>query len=134
DHASVRHPCHSDVARIPAGSGSGPADGRDPAAAARSPGRTLWARDVTSGSLSRYEQPEPRAGQAPVSERSRGVAVGLAVLGGPFGLHRFYTGRIQSGIWMCLTLGWMGIWYLLHAVLVAAADVRDRDARRGAPW
>jgi len=89
---------------------------------------------VTSGSLSRYEQPEPRAGQAPVSERSRGVALGLAVLGGPFGLHRFYTGRIQSGIWMCLTLGGMGIWYLYDVVVVAAGDFHDGDGRRVARW
>ena len=89
---------------------------------------------MTSGSLSRYEQPEPRAGQAPVSERSRGVALGLAVLGGPFGLHRFYTGRIQSGIWMCLTLGGMGIWYLYDVVVVAAGDFHDCDGRRVARW
>jgi len=89
---------------------------------------------VTSGSLSRYEQPEPRAGQAPVSERSRGVALGLAVLGGPFGLHRFYVGRTQSGIWMCLTLGGMGIWYLYDVVVVAAGDFHDCDGRRVARW
>ena len=89
---------------------------------------------MTSGSLSRYEQPEPRAGQAPVSERSRGVALGLAILGGPFGLHRFYTGRIQSGIWMCLTLGGMGIWYLYDVVVVAAGDFHDCDGRRVARW
>ena len=89
---------------------------------------------MTSGSLSRYEQPEPRAGQAPVSERSRGVALGLAVLGGPFGLHRFYVGRTQSGIWMCLTLGGMGIWYLYDVVVVAAGDFHDGDGRRVARW
>src|SRR2546430_14188783 len=78
------------------------------------------------------EPPEPRAEHAPVSERSRGVALGLAVVGGPFGLHRFYTGRIQSGIWMCLTLGGMGIWYLYDVVVVAAGDFRDGGGGGGA--
>ena len=92
---------------------------------------------MTSGSVSRYEPlepPEPGAGRAPLSERSRGVALGLAVLGGPFGLHRFYVGRTQSGIWMCLTLGGMGIWYLYDIIVVAAGDFRDRDGRRVARW
>jgi hypothetical protein len=89
---------------------------------------------VTSGSLSRYEPLEPPARRAPVSERSRGVALGLAVLGGPFGLHRFYAGRTQSGIWMCLTFGGLGIWYLYDIILVAAGDFRDGDGRRVARW
>ena len=80
---------------------------------------------MSSGSLSRYE---------PMSERSRGVALGLALVGGLFGLHRFYTGRIQSGIWMCLTLGGMGIWYLYDVVVVAAGDFRDGEGRRVARW
>ncbi len=92
---------------------------------------------MTSGSLSRHEPvepPEPYPGRAPVSERSRGVALGLAVLGGLFGLHRFYAGRIQSGIWMCLTFGGMGIWYLYDIVVVAAGDFRDGEGRRVARW
>src|SRR3989475_7027768 len=77
------------------------------------------------------EPPEPGAAQASVSERSRALTLGLAILGGVFGLHRFYTGRTQSGIWMCLTLGGMGIWYLYDVVVVAAGDFRDGDGRRG---
>ena len=92
---------------------------------------------MTSGSLSSYEPmepPEPRAEQALVSERSRGLALALAVVGGLFGLHRFYTGRIQSGILMCLTFGGFVIWYLYDIVVVAAGDFRDGDGRRVARW
>src|SRR2546430_13717235 len=78
------------------------------------------------------EPPEPRAEHAPVSERSRAVALGLALVGGPFGLHRFYTGRIQSGIWMCLTLGGMGISYLYDVVAGAAVMSRASAGRRPA--
>ena len=69
-----------------------------------------------------------------MSERSRAVALGLAVVGGAFGLHRFYTGRVQSGIWMCLTLGGLGIWYLYDVVVIAAGDFRDGDGRRLVRW
>src|SRR5204862_7693878 len=123
--------------RLPAGARSGPGSGRAPAAGARGPRRTLGASHVTSGSLSRYESmepPEPGAAQASVSERSRALTLGLAILGGVFGLHRFYTGRTQSGIWMCLTLGGMGIWYLYDVVVVAAGDFHDCDGRRVARW
>jgi TM2 domain len=92
---------------------------------------------VTSGSLSRYESiepPEQRGAHSPVSERSRALTLGLAVVGGVFGLHRFYTGRIQSGVWMCLTFGGMGIWYLYDVVVVAAGDFHDGDGRRVARW
>src|SRR2546430_14935531 len=80
------------------------------------------------------EPPEPGAAQASVSERSRALTLGLAVLGGVFGLHRFYTGRTQSGIWMCLTLGGMGIWDLYDGVVVAAGDFRDGGGRPGRRW
>src|SRR2546427_12711356 len=78
--------------------------------------------------------PEPGAAHASVSERSRALTLGLALVGGMFGLHRFYTGRTQSGIWMCLTLGGMGIWYLYDVVVVAAGDFHDGDGRRVARW
>src|SRR5256886_7539606 len=80
------------------------------------------------------EPPEPGAAQASVSERSRALTLGLAILGGVFGLHRFYTGRTQSGIWMCLTLGGMGIWYLYDVVVVAAGDFPGGDGRGGVRW
>jgi hypothetical protein len=89
---------------------------------------------VPSDAVSRYEAADSRERGAAVSERSRAVALGLAVVGGAFGLHRFYTGRVQSGIWMCLTLGGMGIWYLYDVVVIAAGDFRDVDGRRLVRW
>ena len=87
---------------------------------------------MPADAVSRYAEPDER-GRA-VSERSRAVALGLAVVGGAFGLHRFYTGRAQSGIWMCLTLGGLGIWYLYDVVVIAAGDFRDCDGRRLVRW
>ena len=75
---------------------------------------------------------EPAGGR--ISERSRGVALGLAVIGGFFGLHRFYTGRAESGVWMCLTLGGLGIWYLYDVVVIAAGDFQDGSGRRVVRW
>jgi len=62
-----------------------------------------------------------------VSERSRSVALVLGVIGGVFGLHRFYVGRAQSGVAMVLTLGGMGIWWLYDMVTLVAGEFRDAD-------
>jgi len=92
---------------------------------------------MTARSPSLYEPTGPSDVPAPpgsVSDRSRGVALALALVGGVFGLHRFYTGRVQSGICMCLTVGGLGIWYLYDLVVLAAGDFVDGDGRRVARW
>ena len=92
---------------------------------------------MTSRSMPDYdsdEPAEPRAASGSASEHSRAVALALAVVGGFFGLHRFYAGRAQSGVWMCLTLGGCGIWYLYDVVVVAAGDFRDGEGRRLSRW
>ena len=65
--------------------------------------------------------------------RSRGVALALSVLGGIFGLHRFYTGHTKTGVWMGLTLGGLGVWYLYDVIVIAAGDFRDSEGRRFKP-
>jgi TM2 domain-containing membrane protein YozV len=69
-----------------------------------------------------------------ISDKSRSVALLLAVLLGPFGAHRFYTGRIRSGVLMAVTLGGFGIWYLYDLILVAAGGFRDYDGNLVLEW
>jgi hypothetical protein len=91
-------------------------------------------RDVTDPVSTFDESGERLPARAGVSDRSRGVALTLAVFGGVFGLHRFYTGRMHSGIWMAVTLGGMGIWYLYDLIVVATGEFRDADGLRVARW
>ena len=58
----------------------------------------------------------------------------MAALLGPFGAHRFYVGRMRSGILMCATLGGAGIWYLYDLILVAAGSFRDAEGRLVSRW
>jgi hypothetical protein len=83
-----------------------------------------------------YEQPEEDEEPAPPqgSPRSRGVALVLAVAGGWIGLHRFYTGRTESGIWMAVTLGGLGMWWLYDLVLLIAGEFRDGDGLPLREW
>jgi hypothetical protein len=68
------------------------------------------------------------------SPLSRGVACALAALLGPFGAHRFYVGKVRSGVLMCLTVGGLGIWYLYDLILVAAGSFRDAEGRLVSRW
>lgn len=69
-----------------------------------------------------------------ISDRSRGVAMALGLFGGVLGLHRFYTGKVQTGVWMILTFGGLGIWWLYDIVLLAVGEFRDVDGRRVRRW
>ncbi len=68
------------------------------------------------------------------SDKSRGVALALALVLGVFGGHRFYTGKIGTGLLMIATLGGMGLWYLYDVILVAAGQFRDADGRLVRLW
>jgi hypothetical protein len=69
-----------------------------------------------------------------MSERSRGVAMVLALVGGPVGLHRFYAGRPLSGVIMILTLGGLGVWWLYDLIVLATGEFRDAAGRRLRRW
>ncbi len=69
-----------------------------------------------------------------ISEKSRGVALALAAILGPFGGHRFYVGKTGTGILMAVTLGGAGLWYLYDLILVGSGSFRDIDGRLVRRW
>lgn len=69
-----------------------------------------------------------------VSPRSRVVTILLCLLLGGFGVHRFYAGKIGTGILMIVTLGGLGIWYIADLILVIFGAFRDKEGRRIYRW
>ena len=69
-----------------------------------------------------------------ISSRSRVVAILLCLLLGFFGVHRFYVGKIGTGILMILTAGGLGIWYVADLILVIFGVFRDKDGKRVFRW
>ena len=49
----------------------------------------------------------------------------LAILLGGLGVHRFYVGKIGTGIVMLLTLGGLGIWTLIDIIMIAVGNFKD---------
>jgi hypothetical protein len=68
------------------------------------------------------------------SEKSRGVALALAALLGPFGAHRFYVGKTGTAALMLCTLGGLGIWYIYDLIVVAGGSFRDIEGRLVSRW
>lgn len=68
------------------------------------------------------------------SPRSRLVALLFCVLLGVFGVHRFYVGKIGTGILMLVTIGGLGIWTLIDLILIAVGSFRDKEGRRVFRW
>lgn len=69
-----------------------------------------------------------------VSDKSRGITLLLCVLLGVFGGHRFYAGKVKSGILMACTLGGLGIWYVYDLILIGGGGFTDSEGRRILDW
>ena len=55
------------------------------------------------------------------------IIVLLAWLLGVFGVHRFYLGKIGTGVLMLLTFGGFGIWYLIDLIMVVVGKMKDSN-------
>jgi TM2 domain-containing membrane protein YozV len=63
------------------------------------------------------------------STKSWLVTLLLCLFLGGLGVHRFYTGKIGTGILMLLTLGGLGIWVLVDLIMIAVGSFKDKEGR-----
>lgn len=68
------------------------------------------------------------------SPKSRTVALILCLLLGGLGIHRFYVGKIGTGILMIVTLGGLGIWVLIDLIMIIVGSFRDIEGRPLINW
>jgi TM2 domain-containing membrane protein YozV len=54
-------------------------------------------------------------------------AILLCFFLGALGAHRFYVGKIGTGILMLLTLGGLGIWALIDFVMIVIGKFTDKE-------
>lgn len=62
-----------------------------------------------------------------VSVKSPAIVLLLCILLGNFGIHRFYVGKIVSGILMLLTFGGLGVWYLIDLAMLISNKFTDNE-------
>lgn len=48
---------------------------------------------------------------------------------GTLGIHRFYVGKIGTGILMLLTMGGVGIWYIIDLVTIIVGKFKDKKGK-----
>jgi len=68
------------------------------------------------------------------SEKSRAVALALCIPLGVFGAHRFYVGKIGTGLLQLCTFGGLGLWWLYDLITIASGEFRDVDGLRVRYW
>ena len=64
-----------------------------------------------------------------VSDKGFVPAILLCFFLGMLGLHRFYVGKIATGILMLITLGGFGIWTIIDFVMIVVGSFKDKQGR-----
>jgi TM2 domain-containing membrane protein YozV len=64
-----------------------------------------------------------------VSDKGFVPALLLCFFFGVLGVHRFYVGKIGTGILQLLTLGGLGIWALIDFIMIVVGSFTDKQGR-----
>ena len=70
----------------------------------------------------------------PVSDKSRLAAALLCWFVGVLGVHRFYVGKVGTGVAMLLTCGGLGVWALIDLIVILLGSFKDQDGRALQNW
>ena len=65
-----------------------------------------------------------------MQSKSKLVAALLCFFLGEFGIHRFYVGKVGSGVVQLLTGGGCGIWALIDFIMIIIGSFTDADGNK----
>ncbi len=53
---------------------------------------------------------------------------------GVIGVHRFYVGKVGTGILMIVTGGGLGIWVLIDLIMIIVGAFTDKEGNKITSW
>ncbi len=65
-----------------------------------------------------------------MSDKKFMPALLLAIFLGAFGAHRFYVGKVGTGILQLVTCGGAGIWAIVDVIMIATGSFTDKEGRK----
>lgn len=65
-----------------------------------------------------------------MSDKKMVVAALLCFFIGFFGVHRFYVGKVITGILMIFTFGGVGIWVIVDLIMIITGSFKDKQDRK----
>jgi TM2 domain-containing membrane protein YozV len=69
------------------------------------------------------------ASDTQVSDKGFVPVLLLCFFVGVLGVHRFYVGKIGTGILQLITFGGFGIWTMIDFVMIAVGSFTDKEGR-----
>ena len=86
------------------------------------------------GAQQRPAAPQGRPLDPNVSPKLLLPAVLLCFWFGVFGVHRFFVGKVGTGLLMLFTFGGLGIWALIDLIILICGAFTDSDGRKVTQW
>ena len=68
------------------------------------------------------------------SEKRKLPAFLLCLFFGVFGVHRFYVGKVATGVIQLFTVGGFVIWWLLDLLVILLGGFTDKEGRLITKW
>jgi TM2 domain-containing membrane protein YozV len=68
------------------------------------------------------------------SSRNGGLLLVLCLLFGIFGAHRFYAGKVGTGVVQLLTFGGLGVWAVIDLLFVLFGEFTDAQGLKVNTW
>ena len=53
---------------------------------------------------------------------------------GVLGLHRFYVGKVGTGVLQLVTLGGLGLWALIDFIMIIVGAFTDKEGNKITQW